>query len=217
MTTQEQQTPTPEELVGGETPQEDFTITNRDGPPIEAKKPGRTVEDRLAELQAERLADDAAEKAKSPCQKAKEKADAKAEEIDGIPSDKLEQARDDLLDAVRDADADLADKLMAKDNPTGISLIGISLTAPMLMAINDSDNPVALLRHLAENPETAQEIVEMSPKRMEHCLLKIEIQIEAQASDPITLGTWLTRTRLARSGDGRLTAHLDAPYAYLSN
>ena len=170
MTTQEQQTPTPEELVGGETPQENFTITNRDGPPIEAK----------------------------------EKADAKAEEIDGIPSDKLEQARDDLLDAVRDADADLADKLMAKDNPTGISLIGISLTAPMLMAINDSDNPVALLRHLAENPETAQEIVEMSPKRMEHCLLKIEIQIEAQASDSITLGTWLTRTRLARSGDGRL-------------
>ncbi len=59
MTTQERQTPTPEELVGGETPQENFTITNRDGPPIEAKKPGRTVEERLADLQAERLADDA--------------------------------------------------------------------------------------------------------------------------------------------------------------
>jgi hypothetical protein len=44
-----------------ETPQENFTITTSDGPPMEAKKRARTVEDRLAELQAERLADEAAE------------------------------------------------------------------------------------------------------------------------------------------------------------
>ncbi len=56
MTIQEQQTLTPEELVGGETPQENFTITTSDGPPIEVKKRTRTVEDRLAEIQAERLA-----------------------------------------------------------------------------------------------------------------------------------------------------------------
>ena len=62
MKTQEQQTPTPEELVGGETPQENFTITTSDGPPIEAKKRARTVEERLADLQAERLADDAVER-----------------------------------------------------------------------------------------------------------------------------------------------------------
>ncbi len=62
MTIQEQQTLTPEELVGGETPQENFTITTSDGPPIEAKKRTRTVEDRLAELQFERLADDAVER-----------------------------------------------------------------------------------------------------------------------------------------------------------
>ncbi len=61
MKTEEQQTPPPDELGGVETPQENFTITTSDGPPMEAKKRARTVEDRLAELQAERLADEAAE------------------------------------------------------------------------------------------------------------------------------------------------------------
>jgi hypothetical protein len=56
MKTEEQQTPPPDELGGVETPQENFTITTSDGPPMEAKKRARTVEDRLAEIQAERLA-----------------------------------------------------------------------------------------------------------------------------------------------------------------
>ena len=60
MKTEEQQIPPPDELGGVETPQENFTITTSDGPPMEAKKRARTVEDRLAELQAERLADEAA-------------------------------------------------------------------------------------------------------------------------------------------------------------
>ena len=61
MKTIEQQTPPPDELGGVETPKENFTITTSDGPPMEAKKRARTIEDRLAELQAERLAGEAAE------------------------------------------------------------------------------------------------------------------------------------------------------------
>jgi hypothetical protein len=63
-------------------------------------------------------------------------------------------------------------QITAKGNPTGIVL-----TAPMLMAINDSDDPVSLVRHLSESPELSVEISEMSPKRMERRLLKLELQI----------------------------------------
>ena len=134
--------------------------------------------------------------------------------------DDLADARDDILDALRDADEDLAAKLTAKDNPTGIVL-----TAPMIMAINDSDDPVVLMRHLADNPKVSKQIAEMSPKRMERRLLKIELQIEARtvakkdaakeapapkrasgAPDPIEPGSGRTQTHLtaaeaAKRGD----------------
>ena len=49
-------------------------------------------------------------------------------------SDKLERARDDLLEAVRNADADLADKLVAKDNPTGSAFAHIRMLVRMAPA-----------------------------------------------------------------------------------
>lgn len=49
-------------------------------------------------------------------------------------SDKLERARDDLLEAVRNADADLADKLVAKDNPTGNAFAHIRMLVRMAPA-----------------------------------------------------------------------------------
>ena len=61
MKTEEQQIPPPDELGGVETTQETCTNTSSDGPTMEDKKRARTIEDRWAELQAERLAGEAAE------------------------------------------------------------------------------------------------------------------------------------------------------------
>lgn len=169
----------------------------------EAEAKARTVEDRLAELEEERKAAEAeaAEdepeandfdtyeqyveakqewdaKQKSPRQKAREKAegDDAGEVIDGIPVKDVQTATRSLYEAVADVDEDFAGQLVAKDNP-----LGLTITAPMIVAINDADDPAGVMRHLADNPELSEEIAALPPKRLERRLLKLELELARDA------------------------------------
>jgi hypothetical protein len=90
----------------------------------------------------------------------------------------------DVFDAGTKADPKFGDAFKAVSDEVGGLMTPKGGSTPLLDAILDSDQPHKLISHLAENPDLAAELADMSPVRQLKRLGQIEKEMAAPKSTP---------------------------------
>lgn len=100
------------------------------------------------------------------------KAEEKAPKyLDGVPSADFQPVLADLKEKVETEDPDLWEKAASSKD--------LTISAPLVMAMNEAENPAAILEHLVANPDESKKLSGMTPFGQAKAIAKLEGTVKA--------------------------------------
>lgn len=160
------------------------------------------MERRISRVTAQRYQAEAeARQLREELARLRQPSEQQPERVEVSPADveRLAEQRAEKLALAREVDrrgteisADLA-KLAGKDRVADIVESVVSEAGPLISdgawtplgeAISESDSPAALLRYLADNPDTAAELAGKRPAALGRAIARIEAEISARKAAP---------------------------------